>query len=39
MLGINNGDGDNWGAWGGYHRWDSDNITELPGGWSVVAWL
>ena len=39
LIGINNGDGDNWGAWGGYHRWDSDNIVDLPGGWAAVAWL
>ena len=39
LLGTNNGDGDNWGAWGGYHRWDTDNVTELPGGWSAIAWL
>lgn len=39
LIGINNGDGDNWGAWGGYHRWATDNIIDLPGGWSVVAWL
>lgn len=34
-----NGTGDDWGTWGGYHRWDWDNITDLPGVWSVVAWL
>lgn len=34
-----NGVGDDWGTWGGYHRWDSDNIADLPGGWSAVAWL
>ncbi|MBK7937604.1 MAG: T9SS type A sorting domain-containing protein [Lewinellaceae bacterium] len=33
------GVGDDWGTWGGYHRWDSDNIADLPAGWSVVAWL
>ncbi len=39
LIGINNGDGDNWGTWGGYHRWDLDNITDLPAGWSATAWL
>lgn len=34
-----NGVGDDWGTWGGYHRWDWENITDLPGGWSAVAWL
>ena len=28
-----NGVGDDWGAWGGYHRWDWDNITDLANGW------
>ncbi len=37
MLGINNGDGDNWGAWGGYHRWG--NLIESEGNWQVTAWL
>lgn len=39
LIGIDNGDGDNWGAWGGYHRWDSSTEVDLPGAWSVVAWL
>ncbi len=34
-----NGVGDDWGAWGGYHRWDWDNIIDLSGGWSTQAWL
>jgi pimeloyl-ACP methyl ester carboxylesterase len=33
------GVGDDWGTWGGYHRWDWDNITDLAGHWSAVAWL
>ena len=33
------GVGDDWGTWGGYHRWDWDNIADVPGGWSAVAWL
>ncbi len=37
LIGINNGDGDNWGAWGGYHRWD--NVVETPQFWQVTAWL
>ncbi len=34
-----NGVGDDWGTWGGYHRWDWDNIIDAPGGWSTVVWL
>lgn len=34
-----NGVGDDWGTWGGYHRWDWNNLTDLPGAWSAVAWL
>lgn len=34
-----NGVGDDWGTWGGYHRWDWDNITDLAAGWSTQAWL
>lgn len=37
LIGINNGDGDNWGTWGGYHRWE--NITETPQYWQATAWL
>lgn len=33
------GDGDDWGTWGGYHRWDWDNIIELTDQWSVIVWL
>lgn len=36
-IGINNGDGDNWGTWGGYHRWKVLNETE--GEWVAEAWL
>lgn len=36
-IGIDNGDGDNWGTWGGYHRWE--NVTETPQSWSATAWL
>lgn len=39
LIGINNGDGDNWGAWGGYHRWETGTLIEQAGIWSVVAWL
>lgn len=39
QLGINNGDGDNWGSWGGYHRWDIGTVSETPSEWSVSAWL
>jgi Secretion system C-terminal sorting domain/Putative esterase len=39
LFGINNGDGDNWGAWGGYHRWGKNSIVDQAGAWSVVAWL
>lgn len=38
-LGINNGDGDNWGAWGGWHRWDTETILDLPQEWAVDVWL
>ncbi|MCK6694418.1 MAG: T9SS type A sorting domain-containing protein [Thermoanaerobaculia bacterium] len=38
-VGINNGDGDNWGAWGGWHRWDPADLSDAPGGWAVTAWL
>ncbi|MBK7940198.1 MAG: T9SS type A sorting domain-containing protein [Lewinellaceae bacterium] len=37
LIGINNGDGDNWGAWGGYHRWE--NTVDATGGWQTTAWL
>ncbi|MBL7806363.1 MAG: T9SS type A sorting domain-containing protein [Saprospiraceae bacterium] len=33
------GVGDDWGTWGGYHRWDWDNITDQAGSWSAIAWL
>lgn len=36
-FGINNGDGDNWGTWGGYHRWQV--VAETPHLWQIVAWL
>lgn len=38
-IGINNGDGDNWGTWGGYHNWDLNTLTDEPGKWEVSAWL
>lgn len=34
-----NGVGDDWGSWGGYHRWNLKGIIDTPGEWSVVAWL
>ena len=37
MFGIDNGDGDNWGTWGGYHRWE--NTAEISAGWQTIAWL
>lgn len=37
IIGINNGDGDNWGTWGGYHRWE--NIQENNASWQTTAWL
>lgn len=39
LIGINNGDGDNWGTWGGWHNWDLTTITDEPGKWEVTAWL
>ncbi|MGB4846612.1 MAG: T9SS type A sorting domain-containing protein [Saprospiraceae bacterium] len=37
LNGINNGDGDNWGTWGGYHRWV--NVHENNLDWQTTAWL
>lgn len=37
FIGIDNGDGDNWGTWGGYHRWE--NVVETSEQWEVVSWL
>ncbi|MFN0013561.1 MAG: alpha/beta hydrolase-fold protein [Saprospiraceae bacterium] len=37
LIGINNSDGDNWGTWGGYHRWE--NVQENSSGWQATAWL
>jgi pimeloyl-ACP methyl ester carboxylesterase len=34
-----NGDGDDWGTWGGYHRWDNASLTDQPERWAVDAWL
>ncbi|MFN0213941.1 MAG: T9SS type A sorting domain-containing protein [Saprospiraceae bacterium] len=39
QIGINNGDGDNWGTWGGWHNWDLESITDEPGKWELTAWL
>ncbi|MDX2249610.1 MAG: T9SS type A sorting domain-containing protein [Bacteroidia bacterium] len=39
QIGINNGDGDNWGTWGGYHNWDFTQIIDSSDRWSVIAWL
>lgn len=33
------GVGDDWGAWGGYHRWDWNDIIDEPDVWEVSAWL
>lgn len=32
-----NGVGDDWGAWGGYHRWE--HPVESAGQWQTTAWL
>ncbi len=32
-----NGVGDDWGTWGGYHRWE--NTQENAVGWQTTAWL
>lgn len=37
MQGINNGDGDNWGTWGAYHRWEQPQ--EDANSWQTTAWL
>ncbi|MGB3079522.1 MAG: T9SS type A sorting domain-containing protein, partial [Saprospiraceae bacterium] len=37
LSGIDNGDGDNWGTWGGYHRWE--NVQENNLKWQTTAWL
>jgi len=34
-----NGVGDDWGTWGGWHRWDWTTVTDLPNEWGVTAWL
>lgn len=34
-----NGVGDDWGTWGGYHRWDWNQITDEQNRWEVKAWL
>lgn len=34
-----NGVGDDWGTWGGYHRWANDDLTDTPTNWAVTAWL
>jgi predicted esterase len=39
LPGINNGDGDNWGTWGGYHNWDLNTLTDTPDEWEATAWL
>ena len=39
VQGINMGDGDNWGTWGGYHNWDLQAIIDEPERWEVTAWL
>ena len=39
IQGIDMGDGDNWGTWGGYHNWDLQTITDEPERWEVTAWL
>jgi pimeloyl-ACP methyl ester carboxylesterase len=39
MIGINNGDGDNWGAWGGWHRWDGYTLVDEENQWAVTTWL
>lgn len=38
-IGINKGDGDNWGTWGGYHNWDLKQMKDQKDSWSVIAWL
>ncbi|MCC7245818.1 MAG: T9SS type A sorting domain-containing protein [Saprospiraceae bacterium] len=37
VNGTNNGDGDNWGTWGGYHRWQI--VGETQHAWQAAAWL
>lgn len=39
VFGINTGDGDNWGTWGGYHNWDPAGIVDEAKTWEVTAWL
>jgi pimeloyl-ACP methyl ester carboxylesterase len=34
-----NGVGDDWGTWGGYHRWDNTSIIDQSETWAVNAWL
>jgi pimeloyl-ACP methyl ester carboxylesterase len=33
------GVGDDWGTWGGYHRWESEKVVDQKNLWSVVVWL
>jgi hypothetical protein len=37
LVGINNGDGDNWGTWGGHYRWTI--LDDASNYWQAVAWL
>lgn len=39
IQGINMGDGDNWGTWGGFHNWDLSTLVDEPARWEVTAWL
>lgn len=34
-----NGVGDDWGTWGGWHRWDWNSVADQPNAWAVTAWL
>lgn len=38
-MGIDNGDGDNWGTWGGWHNWDLRDMIDETGRWEATAWL
>ncbi len=31
--------GDDWGTWGGWHRWDTESIVDEPDSWSGEVWL
>ena len=37
--GLVPGDGDDWGTWGGYHRWDPHSVMDFENQWQATIWL